>query len=379
MISGRATAEGTRHYCDRFERQRDAGHFRGAEWVPGAGELWLSSIGLGSYLGDPTAEFDAAYTEAAVAALNGGINVLDTAINYRYQRSERNLGSALRQLVGAGELRRDEVVVCSKAGFLTFDGEMPTDPREYFVHEYIQTGLVDPGELASGMHCMAPRFLQNQLERSRANLGLETLDVFYVHNPEIQLGSVSYEIFRERLLKAFQAMERAVAEGKIHYYGTATWNGYRLPPGQTGYLSLEGVVEIAHQAGGAKHHFRFVQLPFNLAMPEAYGLRNQDCEGRMVSLLEAAYHFGVRVVGSATLHQGALTERLPDFIQQRLGFPYDYLNAIQFARSAPGLSTALVGMSRKKHVLANLALATRPPAPVEEWKKLFHRESKSEG
>jgi aryl-alcohol dehydrogenase-like predicted oxidoreductase len=91
-------------------------------------------------------------------------------------------------------------------------------------------------------------------------------------------------------------------------------------------------------------------------------------------LLDAARRLGVLVVGSATLHEGALVTGLPQFLQQRLGFAHDWQNAIQFARSAPGLTTALVGMSRKKHVQSNLAVAKVPPTPVEEWKKLFQHE-----
>ncbi|HYX71029.1 MAG TPA: aldo/keto reductase, partial [Terriglobales bacterium] len=157
MISGFATPEGTARYRDRFPQLRDAGHFRHAEGVPGAGELWLSSLGLGTYLGEPTAAFDAGYTAAAQAALAGGINLLDTAINYRHQRSERNLGAALARLIASSELQRDEVVVCTKAGYLCFDGDMPADPRAYFMKEYVEPGIVDPKEIAGGMHSMAPR------------------------------------------------------------------------------------------------------------------------------------------------------------------------------------------------------------------------------
>ncbi|MGE0404840.1 MAG: aldo/keto reductase [Candidatus Korobacteraceae bacterium] len=329
---------------------------------------------MGTYLGDPTPEVDASYIFSAVEALRRGINLLDTSINYRHQRSERNLGEALRQLFATAELTRDEVAVCTKAGYLAFDQEMPADPRAYLTREYIASGIIDPSELAGGMHCIAPRFLANQLERSRANLGLETIDVFYLHNPETQLSSTPFETFRRRLLDAFTALEHAVDEGKIRYYGTATWNGYRVAPGQPGYLSLEDVEAIAREAAGERHHFRFVQLPFSLGMPEAYGFHNQSLKGEPMSLLEAANRLGVAVVGSATLHQGALSEGLPEFIQQRLGFPHDAQNAIQFARSAPGLATALVGMSRVSHVEMNVAVATRPPTPLKEWRKLFQQE-----
>ena len=129
MIPGFATAEGTARYRDRFPQFREAEHFRQPNHVPGASNLWLSSIGEGTYLGEPDDAADASYTDAITASLRSGINVLDTAINYRHQRSERNVGSALANLATAGQLRRDEVLVCTKAGYLSLDGNLPADPR----------------------------------------------------------------------------------------------------------------------------------------------------------------------------------------------------------------------------------------------------------
>ena len=117
-----------------------------------------------------------------------------------------------------------------------------------------------------------------------------------------------------------------------------------------------------------------MQLPFNLGMPEAFAYRNQTWEKENVSLLEAAARAGVMVVGSATLSQGQLARDLPAFIEQRLGAGSGAANAIQFARSAPGLAVALVGMGRPEHVAENLKVAGLPPAPREQWEKLFERE-----
>jgi aryl-alcohol dehydrogenase-like predicted oxidoreductase len=371
MWKGFATAEGTGRYRDRFPLLRHAGHFRRAAEAPGVGELWMPSLGLGTYLGEPDASGDVRYTAAIVRALRSGIHLLDTAINYRHQRSERNIGAALAQFFRAGELQRDEVMVCTKAGYLSFDGEMPADPRQYFQREYVETGLLDPAEVAGGMHCMAPRYLASQIERSRKNLGLETLDVFYLHNPESQLAAVDAAIFRARLKEAFVMLEQAVGEGKLRYYGAATWSGFRVPAEAPDALHLSEVLDVARQAGGDQHHFRFVQLPFNLAMPEAYAFRNQRLGGEPASTLALAAAAGVAVVGSATLYQGQLTRDLPAFLRQRLGTATDAESAIQFARSAPGLATALVGMSRAEHVEANLKAAAYPLTPPEEWKTLF--------
>ncbi|HEY1272651.1 MAG TPA: aldo/keto reductase [Terriglobales bacterium] len=374
MLSGYATAEGTTHYRDRFPSLRDVQHFRRSGHVAGVCELWLSSIGLGTYLGDPSDAADASYVDAIVTALRSGINVLDTAINYRHQRSERNIGEALRRLTGSGDLRRDEVLVCTKAGYLSFDGQMPPDPRGYFQREYVEAGILDPAQVAGGMHCMAPRYLNNQIQRSLKNLGLETIDVFYLHNPESQLGDVTREDFNSRLRDAFGLLEGEVRAGRLRYYGVATWNGFRADPDARDYLNLFELTAIAAAVGGIGHHFRFVQLPFNLAMPEAFGLANQIADKQKMSLLTAAQRSGIAVMGSATLYQGQLTRDLPEFVSQRLGTASDAEAAIQFSRSAPGLTSALIGMGRKDHVPANLKPALRPPTQVDDWNKLFTRQ-----
>jgi aryl-alcohol dehydrogenase-like predicted oxidoreductase len=371
MLPGFVTPEGTARYRERFPQFREAEHFRRPEHVPGAGELWLSSIGLGTYLGEPDDAADAAYIEAIGAALRSGINVLDTAINYRHQRSERNIGAALGAAVASGDVRRDEVFVCTKAGYLSFDGDLPADRRGYFAREYIETGVLDPKELAGGMHCMSPAYLENQIDRSRRNLGLDTIDLFYLHNPESQLADVSPEVFRERLKRAFAQLESSVKAGKLRYYGMATWNAFRVPVGTQDYISLSESVELAREVGGEGHHFRFIQLPFNLAMLEAYALANQTLYKKNVSVLTAASQLGIAVMGSATLYQGRLTRGLPGFIQQTLGMKSDGENAIQFARSAPGLTTSLIGMGNKDHVAASLKPALLQPARAEEWGRLF--------
>jgi aryl-alcohol dehydrogenase-like predicted oxidoreductase len=118
-----ATAEGTRRYAARFPKAID-GHFRDAQ------RLALSSLGIGTYLGNPDEKTDRGYTAAIVAAAQAGINVIDAAINYRFQRSERSIGAALVELETKG-IARDELILCTKAGYLTPDGDMPGDPNSF--------------------------------------------------------------------------------------------------------------------------------------------------------------------------------------------------------------------------------------------------------
>jgi aryl-alcohol dehydrogenase-like predicted oxidoreductase len=365
LKSGSATAEGTLRYAAKFQGRSAAGYFREIR-----GGLVLSSIGIGTYLGEPDAATDKAYAEAIAAAVEGGINVIDAAINYRLQRSERSVGTALRELFAKG-FSRDEILVCTKAGFLTPDGEMPADPNVYFSREFLEKGVFRTEEIAAGCHCMAPAYLADQLERSRKNLGVQTIDVFYLHNPETQLSEISRSEFKARIREAFLFLESAVTAQQIRAYGMATWNAFREDPKVEGYLSLEEMVAIAKDVAGDDHHFRFVQLPFNLAMPEALTRPNQMVNGKMVPMVQAARTFGIALVTSAALLQGQLTKNLPAFVGTALGLPEGSTLALQFARSVPGLTTALVGMSKVAHVRTNLELLGVEPATREQFMRLF--------
>src|SRR5574341_1417651 len=97
-----ATPEGTARYAQRFAGRAAEGHFRERNG------LLLSSIGIGTYLGEHDAATDESYTDAVVAAVSAGVNVIDSAINYRFQRSERAIGAALKKLAAAG-IAREEI------------------------------------------------------------------------------------------------------------------------------------------------------------------------------------------------------------------------------------------------------------------------------
>jgi len=362
-----ATPEATRAYAARFEGKAAPGHFRER------GGLALSSLGIGTYLGQPDAATDRGYTEAVVEAALGGINVIDSAINYRMQRSERSVGAALTDLAARG-VPRDALLLCTKGGYLTPDGAMPANAREYFSREYFSKGILQPAEIAAGCHAMTPRYLEDQLARSLRNLGTEAVDVYYVHNPETQLEEVSPAEFRTRLRAAFEFLEGAAAAGKIGAYGLATWNGFRQPAGSPALHSLADVVEVAREVAGAAHHFGYVQLPVNLMMPEAVVLPNQLVGGRELPLLAAAAELGVAVMASASTLQGRLARGLPPALAATIGLANDFERALQFARSAPGLTTALVGMSRAEHARANLRLVAESPMSSDKFWSLF-RES----
>jgi len=361
-----ATANGTKKYAARFTSRTAPGHFREQQ------TLWLSSLGIGTYLGEADERTDRAYTDTIVAAVEAGANVVDSAINYRFQRSERSVGAAVAELLRRGH-SREELLLCTKGGFLTPDGDMPAEASEYFNREYVETGILQEGDVAAGCHSMAPGFLADQLERSRRNLGVETIDVYYLHNPETQLGEVPREMFNTRVRAAFEYLESAVAAAKIHFYGMATWNAFRQNPKDQDFLSLEAMESLARDVAGGSHHFRFVQLPCNLGMTEALTRSNQPLDGRVVPMVEAGNSLGITLMASASLLQAKLSRGLPSFVAAALGQKNDAERALQFVRSTPGITTALVGMSSLEHVRANMALAAVSPASQDEFSRLFER------
>ena len=370
-IAGHATREGTARYRERLAREHGAaaGHFRFEQ------DLWLSTVGVGTYLGEADDATDRAYADAISRAVELGANVIDSAAGYRFQRGERSIGVALRRLIDGGAASRDELVVCTKGGYIPFDAAPPASREEalrYIERTFVETGVASLSDIVAGSHCMTPRYLQHQIEQSLRNLGLETVDVYYIHNPESQLGAIPADEFDRRLRAAFRHLERAVARGYVRNYGVATWNGFRVEPGEREYHSLERMAEIAREIAGERHHFRFVQLPFNLAMPEALTRANHVYAGEQVSLLEAARALGITVVASASIFQGRVARNLPRAIREPLGsLATDAQTAIQFVRSTPGIATALVGMGRSSHAEENLQLARVEPAAADDYQRVF--------
>jgi len=356
MNSESASPSGTQSLRTRFPLADRNQFYRTAQG------LTLSSLGIGTYLGPINDEMDRSYMSSVRAALRQGINVIDTALNYRHQQSERAIGRALESLQQGDEIHRSQIVLCSKAGYL--------------VPQAIPTEALQPGDIVGKTHCLAPAFLSDQLTRSLHNLRVKKLDVFYLHNPEMQLSFLPVDEFYRRMRIAFAACEELIAAGKTAFYGIATWDGLRRRSGDNNGLQLARLVALAREVGGPNHHFRFVQLPVNYSMNEAISARNQHNGDRPpIPLVEAADGFGITVIGSATLLQGRLASGLPDDFLNKFSdsLPTQAQRAIQFARSTPGVTTSLIGMSKAERVNENMAIAKVKPFTDTEYYSFFRR------
>ncbi len=365
IVNGCATKNGTNKYRRRFTNAA-LNHFRDQQ------DLILPSIGIGTYLGNANETTDQNYRDSIVRAVQLGTNLIDSAANYRFQRSERSIGDALKTLTTDLGYSREELVICTKGGYLPFDGAPPRNVREYIEATFVRPGIAGFDDFVGGSHCMNPAYLQDQLDQSLKNMNLDCVDLYYIHNPESQLAHVSDSEFYYRIASAFERLEDNRKQGKLQFYGVATWNGFRVSQESKEYHSLSRMVEAAQEAAGDVHGFRFIQLPFNLAMPEALTLLNQDVGGEKLTVLEAAERLGITTIASASMLQRRVAQGLPDSVREPLGsLATDAQTAIQFVRSTPGITTALVGMSRVEHVEENLKLTNVEPVGAEGFSKLF--------
>lgn len=321
--------------------------------------LSLSAIGAGTYLGASDDSADRLYEASLLQAGLHGINCFDTAINYRCQRSERILKRVIKDLAGHG-VTRDQIFISTKGGFLPSDGT-PEKFDEWVRTQYLDTGLIESQEVVGGVHCISPAFLDNQISTSLKNLNLECIDLYYLHNPEVQLTEISEEEFQTRILRAFELLEKKVEEKKIRCYGIATWNGFRL---KKGALQLGRLLACAEQVAGKNHHFKAIQVPYNAVMLEAIKVKNQDGQK---TIFESATEHKIAIMGSAPLMQSQVMD-LPKRVFEKLpAAEKPALQVLEFVLSTPNLITSYVGMKQMIHEEENVKILQTSSWPKETW------------
>ena len=147
MISGFATPEGTKNFTVKHDSipEKNFNVFQ---------NLSLSNVGIGTYLGNPDSNTDNMVKNAVKKSVLAGVNVIDTAINYRAQKAERSVGQAISELINEDKISRDEIFISTKNGYVTNDGDIKEDLMQYVMRELGKPGIVKEGDISSGYHCM---------------------------------------------------------------------------------------------------------------------------------------------------------------------------------------------------------------------------------
>lgn len=376
LIAGHASAAATRDYVASFGKDCATGHYSDFLNL----HLQLSSLGLGTFPGAADPATDEAYANIIERGVLNGINVIDTAAHYRYCRSPSAVGEGLRRALAKG-VRREQVFLISKGGFLSFKDGPPEDFERWFETEIVAKKLGTRADLTKA-HLLSPQHIQFQLEFSRHAVGVETLDAFLIDQPEVHIPAIGKQELNKKLEKAFIVLEQAVADGKLRCYGISTFEGLRVETDHALFQSItsmqghaEKAARLVQQREDAKHHFKIVELPFNQVMLEGFTrFSHATGQGNIGSTIQAAFQLKVYVIASHTLLKGHLARQSTETVARTLsGLSNHAQRAMQFNRSTPGLGTSLVGISSEAHLDDMLAVARTPPLEKAEYLKMYAR------
>jgi len=345
MLYGRATPEGTRRRATGRPGYRRLGKT----------DLTVSLVGFGGYR---TGRKSPDHRAALVAALDAGVNLIDTSSNYVLGDSERLVGEVL----AASGIPRDEVVVVSKIGYVQ-------GPNLDLARQREADGRPFPDMVTymdACWHCVAPEFLEDQLARALDRLDLETIDVLLLHNPEYFLLDAAHRhgdrdleatraAFYDRLHRAFASLDGAVGDGRIGAYGVSS-NSCVEPADHPEATS------VARMVAASEGRMRVLQLPYNLLETGALLERNTP-DGAALDAA-AAYDLGVLVNRPLNaLAQNRLI-RLAD--PPRPGGP----------NSDEALRGRVETLGRLEAALADAAPGVAPPAVapllLERWEELSY-------
>jgi len=404
-----ATVEGTRRFLERAVA-RGTLHPSNIR-VLGSSQLSCASLGFGAYrVGG--GEHANKHAEALRAAFRTGINLVDTSTHYSagdgkgaglHGASEKLIGRVLSEALGAGEVSRDEVVLCTKLGHVARGS--PSVPESVPVS-------MDGGD---DWHCIHPEFVEAEVHASRERLGASP-DFVYLHNPEyfltsrltnrVPIGDAWDEMY-ERLARAFQVLERLCDEGVVNVGYGVSGNFLSCIFSTTGRsnlyesLTVDRVVDAAETAAAAcarersAHRLRLLQLPFNLlesgavigrggAVPEA---REGDLAvaGRAgLAVLTNRPLNAIPIPGTQSGDWGRNASHLQLRDKKPIGtteallkrmFSQEFSSeaslheqslqhiALQLANSAPGNSCCLNGMRTEGYVADAAAVLRTAPLP----------------
>lgn len=288
----------------------------------------LSKIGLGTYPGSFSDEDSKQYIGAITFAVQNGITSIDTAINYRGMRSERDVGNAVSALISSGRVQREEIIIASKAGLLFGDVISGQNPMKYLqdVCEPKGIQLSDFCQYEGLYQTLNPDFFEIALQISLHNLAVDTIDVHYIHIPEITRAELTQQEFYEKIAKLFAWYEDKVTEGKIRYYGLALELCALEPKEEKWYINVEKADHIAREISNGNSHFKYIQIPYNIQYPYAATVRNQSYKGENCSLVDAAHRMGLKVIGSKPLCGGKGFEEAT--LQEMISFALNGVDAI---------------------------------------------------
>ena len=388
-VPGHATVQGTAAYASRvMARNGEAGLANGFT-VLGATGLTTTRLGFGTYRVDMQ---NADYREALKKALRESCNLIDTSTNYTDGDSERLIGSVLAELVASGEVRRDEIIVISKIGYIQGQNLKLAEAKDKSGRPYPEVVKYGDGV----WHCIHPEFLADQLTLSLDRLGLATLDICLLHNPEYFFSEAKHRgtndltalrrEFYARVKRAFAYLETQISAGRLQFYGVSsnTVASAADDPEATSLAHMVQAAEAAAQSVGVStHHFRVLQCPMNLFEAGAAKTANTG-QPQHQTVLEYARQNNIAVLVNRPLNAMVTPNRMlrlaelpledqPIDIDQQLGkvgaLEQEYRTSI-----APNIPSSGTGMAPAEYFNWSAELRRIHPQiqGLEHWEQIEH-------
>lgn len=268
------------------------------------------------------------------AALDAGITYFDTAPHYAVGLSEQRTGAVL------SEVDRDDFVISTKVGRILEPGRTRNDIFD------------DAPDLHSAFDFSADG-IQRSLEASLERLGLDYVDIVYVHDPDDHMDQAINEAFPVLTRWRDQGVVGAIGAGMNHAEPLAR-------------IVRDADVDVVLLAG-------------------EFTLLDQNGERELLPLCAER---GVRVTAAAVFNSGVLanpsddatffySQAAPEIIERARRMQAACAEhgvslpaaAMQFPLRHPAVETVLVGMRSPEEVTANVA-AFNAPIPDELWTEL---------
>lgn len=340
--------------------------------------LVFSKLGLGTFNKEPYKEENYVfhYIEGVKQAIRSGINLIDTASNYRYGQSEKEIGIAIQELMQSNEVKREELIICSKGGFIQLEYPFPKNPYTWISDNIIEKGLATKEDIELDQHCMTPDYLEWSCKKSIENLQVKALDIYFLHNPEIQIQRLGYKKFLKKIESIFRRFEKMADNGLIKSYGIAVWNGFIKNEAIEEHINLEDIVDIAIKVAGENHRFKYIQTPFNIAKTSIYTIPTQKVKGEECTLLQAAHRLNIGVISSSSLLQMNLFKKSfkPEtgyLLDNNMVLENDIQLALQFVRSTPGLISSLFASKAPIHIKSNMEITKIRATPKANYDLMY--------
>jgi len=330
-------------------------------------DLHYSKVGIGTYLGDLSESVDDKIYNVIIKAIKNGINLIDTAPNYRCERSEMIIGKVV------SDSNRKDLIISTKVGFLPFKQQEPENYNKYFQDRFINSGIINTSDIYGDWQSFHPDYIEWQLNESLNRLNTDYIDIYYLHNPDELLDYISLDKFYSIISNAFEFLNKMILLGKIKYIGISTWNGFLKNENK---VDLNKIISIAKNTLDSDK-FKFIQVPYNLAMTDYLTKKNQidSKNNKNCSLIYLANSYNIDVMTSAPFYHGKLINiDLPEKIKNMF---YNVKNnaelSLKFSLSNPGSNAVLTGVTNTSHLQEIISVLNKDLIDIKEYSKILMR------